>query len=70
MSDRFHLILDGESHPPLDPGGVAPRNGQIDNHTEVVPPASPAGPEHGALVEGLVRDLLAGSDHHWRHSER
>ena len=65
--DRVHLILDGERHPPLYPGGVGARNGEVDDHTEVVPPAPPAGPEDGALVERLLWDLLAGPDHHWRH---
>ena len=62
-----HLILDGESHPSLYPGGVAARNGEIDGHAEVVPPAPHAGPEDGALVERLVRNLHAGPDHHWWH---
>ena len=67
----FHLILDGECHAPLYPGGgVVARNGKVDDHTEIIAAAPPAGPEDGALVEGLVRHLLAGSDQHWRHPDR
>ena len=62
-----HLVLDGECHPSLYPGGVETSNGQINDHTEIVSPAPPTGPEDWALVESLVRNLLAGSDQHWRH---